>query len=55
MVDTEKRLAEADATADKDFAAYRATVADATDRALWQRAEAEWKSYKKITAGVPAR
>ena len=51
MADTEKRLKEADATANKDFAAYRATVGDATDRALWQRAEAEWKAYKKATAG----
>jgi methyl-accepting chemotaxis protein len=54
MVDTERRLKEADATADKDFAAYRAVVADARDRALWLRFEAEWKAYKKVTAGFLA-
>jgi methyl-accepting chemotaxis protein len=54
MADTEKRLTEADATANRDFAAYRATISNAGDRGLWARARAEWKAYRKATAGFLA-
>jgi methyl-accepting chemotaxis protein len=54
MADTEKRLAAADSGATKSFAAYRAKIADAKDRTLYERALSEWKSYKSVTAGYLA-